>query len=134
MVFYAELGAGAGLVDVRAGDGRAWGVWVRAADRVVEDENAVCAGDVVEEGFFDLRVVVGFDAGVVGEVFLYAGWKILQHAEAVDVEVVLGLVASDVVDGYFVAIFAVVALRLAWWRLFYVVEGCGAIERWCVEC
>lgn len=51
----------------------------------------------------------------------------MQDAEAGDVEVVVSFAAADVVDCYAVGVFGVVALGLAWWRGFDVVEGRAAI-------
>lgn len=91
---------------------------------MVEKEDSLCARDVVQKKLLDLRVVLFFDAVVVGELLFCAVWDILDHAEAADIEVILRFVTADVVDGDLVCVFGVVALRLALWWLLDVVEGC----------
>lgn len=63
----ALLGRAGDLVDVCSFHGAALGVGARTADGVVEDEDFVCAGDVVEEDFLDFGVVVDLDVVVVYE-------------------------------------------------------------------
>lgn len=133
MVVHSLLGAGAGLVDVGAGDGRARRVGVRAADGVVEEEDPLGAWDVFEEQSLDFGVVVFFD-GRVGDEGLFGAWGlVLEHAEAGCVDVVGRFVAADVVYCYAVTVFGVVTLGLAGWGLFDIVEGGGAVGRGRVE-
>lgn len=95
---HAQDGRRGGLVDVGAGDGGAGGAGPGAAHGVVEEDDAVGAGDVAQEQGLDLGVVVLADGVVVGEVLLGRVWDALDDGEGVPVQVVLGLVATDVVD------------------------------------
>ena len=52
----------------------------------------------------------------------------MQYAEAGDVEVEVAFAAADVVDCYAVRVFGVVALGLAWWGRFDVVERRTAVD------
>ena len=68
VVVHASCGGGFGLVDVYPGD--RFAVATCAADGVVEEEDALCARDVLQEKFFHFRVVVLLDGCVIREVFL----------------------------------------------------------------
>jgi hypothetical protein len=122
VVGYAAERGFVGLVDVNALDGAAEGwavggaaVFLLAADGMVEDEDAGSARTVwygkflsrVDEGMrhvrifeqlLGLRVVLCLDLLVVNKLLLAA--FVLVDLEAVVVEVVVWLVAGDVVDGH----------------------------------
>ena len=69
MVSDPGFGRCGGLVDVHARHRGAWGVGVGAADGVVEEQDAVGAGDVVEDEALDFGVVGLLDVGVGREVW-----------------------------------------------------------------
>ena len=126
MEFDALLRGRGRLVDVHAGDGGARRGRVRAADGVVEEEDAVGAGDVVEDQFLDFRVVDLFDVLVVAEVLL-CRINALQGREGGGCEREVGFAGADVVDGHGRGGVCEVPLRFALRGLFDVVEGSGVV-------
>jgi hypothetical protein len=119
VVRYTRQGSFIGLIDVHALD---WAtqvepigiLWRWAADSVVEDEDAGCAGTEksersrssdgqrndlrVLEQLLRLGVVSALDLVVVEEVFLVGG--VAVELETVAVESVVFLTSSNVVDGH----------------------------------
>lgn len=111
------------LVDVRREDGLALGRRVGAPDGVVEEEDPVRPGHVVEQELFYFRVVVGADAVVVGEVALGRLGHALDRGKGVRVQGEVGLAATDVLDPRVLRVDLDVALRLAGRRVLDVVDG-----------
>lgn len=130
---HALLGRAGDLVNVRSVHGAALGVGAGAADGVVEDEDSVGAGDVVEEDFLHFGVVVGFDVVVVHELGFAQGGDVLDDGEGVLVEGVGGFRAADVVDCHVLGGGAVVVLGSAFGLLVYPVVGGGAVGGGFVE-
>ncbi len=128
MVAHAGGGGGGGLVDVDAGDGGARGGGQGAADGVVEEEDAGCAGDVLEQELLDFRVVVLLDAGVVSEGGFGAGGDGGEGHEGVGVEGEVGFVGAQVLDCDGEVVVAEVALRFAGGGLLDVVEGFSVVR------
>lgn len=126
---HALLGRVLGLVDVHELHGLAVGVGRGAAHRVVEQEHPAASRDVVEQQLLDLRVVVGLDGLVVGELDLLGLGHPLDDLEGVVVERVLGLAAADVLDRHFLLELLDVPLRLVGRRRVDVVEGYLALGR-----
>lgn len=110
MDLHALLGRAGDLVDMRSVHGTTLGVGTRATDGVVEDEDFVCAGDVVEEYFLYFGVVVFLDVVVVEKLGFAQRGDVLEDGEGVFVEGVGGLVAADVVNCHVVRGGAVVVL------------------------
>lgn len=81
-------------------DGSAWRARVTASDGVVEDGHLVCTRDVLQQYLLDFRVEYLLDVLVVCEV-LFFGADVVDDLKSVLIEVVFGLVASDVVHCYF---------------------------------
>ena len=73
VVFYTREGGGGCLVNVHAGDWGAVGIGVCAADGVVEEEDTLGTGDMLEDEPFDFGIVDLLDVVVVGEVVLLGG-------------------------------------------------------------
>lgn len=128
VVLDAHLGRDGRLVDVGARDGSAVGVGPRTADGVVEDEDAVRTGHVVENDLLDLRVVLLLDGVVVDEVLLFR-LDALDEGEGVLVEIKILLPAAGILDGYVVWRGAEVALRHAFGLLLDEVVRGRAIGR-----
>ena len=131
MVVDAGVGGGAGLVEVDAGDGAAGRGGVGAADGVVEDDDAVGAGDVGEDRLFDFRVVLCFH-GIIGCKVFFCGGGGGECGEGVGVESEVRFFAAEIAYGDVVVNVGEVALGLTGWWRFDVVEGCRAIG-WRIE-
>ena len=131
VVVHARRGGLGGLVDVHPGH------WVSvaggAADGVVEEEDALGAGKVFEEKGFDFGVVVLLDGCVFGEGSLRRR-RGRQGGERIGVDVEVGFLTSNVVDGDWKVRVTVVALGLAVRCRFDVVERLGAVFGGFVEC
>lgn len=111
MVVYAHVCGFGSLVDVGSVNWCAVGVWVAAADSVVEDEDAFGAGDFFEDEFFDFGVVSLLDFVVVRKVgVLHFARDVLEDAEAAFVHIEFVFAAADVLDRDGLFILAVVAL------------------------
>lgn len=110
-----------------AHDGGAGGSGVAAADGVVEEEDPVGARDVIEKQTLDFRVIDLLDVRVRREVVGAAG-DVGDGGETMNVEIEGGFIATDVVDGDFVRVLAIVALR-ARGGFFYVVPRLRAVGR-----
>lgn len=115
------------LVNVRGEDGLALGRRVGAPDRVVEEEDPVGPGHVVEQELFYFGVVLGADALVVGKVALRRLGHAPDRGEGVRVQVEVGLAAPDVLDPRVLRVDLDVALRLAGRRVLDVVDGLLAL-------
>lgn len=95
---------------------------------MVEEDDPVGAGDVLEQEGFELRVVVGRNGGVRNELLLGRGWQASDEGEGVAVEVVvIGLGAADVVNLDGVGGRVVIADGQTGWRRVDVVEGGTAV-------
>lgn len=94
-------------------DGAALVVGVRPSARVVEDEDAVGPGDVIQQQLLHLGVVLSPDELVVGE-GCFCGWShVLGRLECVVVQTKVRLPAPDVLDQQRVWVGLDVPLRLA---------------------
>ena len=124
MVVHARRGRFGGLVDVHPS------YWVSvaggAADGVVEEEDALGAGNVLEEEGFDFGIVVLLDGCIVGEGF-FRRRSGRQGGERIRVDVEVGFLTSNVVNGNWKVCVAIVALGLAFRGRFDVVERLGAV-------
>ena len=114
------------MVVVPGWDGGGGGAGRGAADGVVEEQDAVCAGQLLEQEGFDFRVVDLLDVCVVREGG-FGGGDVRESGEGVAVEREGGLVAAQVGDGDGDVDGVEVALRLAGRGRFDVVEGFGAV-------
>lgn len=120
------------LVNVGARDGRARGVGARPADGVVEDEDAIGAGNVVEDQLLHLGVVLLLDRVIIGELLLFR-LDARYEGERVRVEVEFGLAAARVLDVHFLLLEAEVVLRHAFGLLLNPVVGDGSVRGGDVE-
>ena len=125
-------GRGGRLVDVHAGHGRARGGRVRAPDGVVEEDDALGAGHVVEQQLRHFRVVDRFDVGVRGEFFFFRG-DMREGGEGVFGKAEAGFVPAHVGDGDGDAFGAEVEGGGAGWGGADPVVGFGAVGGWGVE-
>lgn len=122
-----------GLVDMRASDGSAVGIWIRATDGVVEEEDSVGgAGEFFEEELFDFGVEDGLDAFVAVPVDFIIVRVVFEERKRCFVKVETVFIASRVLEMDLVVVFAVVALRAVFWN-FDVVPWFFVIWGWFVE-
>lgn len=119
---HAPLCGSGCLVDVDSRDGHAVCVSLSAADRVVEEEDAVRAGDALEKQFLDLRVVyILYRFFGVPICIGHCGRDVFEGREGIVVEGVRGFLAPDVVDSHGVVLRGEVALWAFFGRLDIVV-------------
>ena len=132
MVFDAREGGGGGLVDMHAGDGVAVGGGVCTADGVVEEEDALRAGDVLEDQAFDFGIVDLLDVVVVAKVVLLR-WNIGEGGKGVVLQGKGRFFAANVLQRHVVLFVAKVLLGGAGGGFFDKVKGNGTVGGWGVE-
>lgn len=131
MLHHARRGGFGCLIDVHACYGSPCRARGASTDGMVEDDDAVCTGDGVEDQFLDFRVVYLADAGIVCEIVLLRV-HCRDGCEGIVVESEVGFATTHVADLDVSKGFPVVALRLAFWGGFDKVEGFAAVGRGCV--